>query len=153
MSIHWSDLTKDGRIEAIKAVYEPGMSAGEIAAAIGGVTRNAVIGMYTRHRPLLTDCGLRPFRTCGRSRSPRRERATPKAVFAKRSPAFVPAPIDRSPLPEAHLVGRPIAQMSGFQCRWPVNDAAPGETHLFCGLPTDAKYCSHHTSRAYRGRP
>lgn len=37
-------------------------------------------------------------------------------------------------------------------CRWPVNDPAPGETFLFCGLDAEPgkSYCAHHLARGYR---
>lgn len=46
----------------------------------------------------------------------------------------------------------PIGELRLNQCRWPVNDAAPGETHLFCGLATQPakSYCAHHEARKLR---
>lgn len=150
MSIHWRDLSAEGRIEAIKTVYEPGMSASEIAARIGGITRNAIIGMYGRHRHLKTECSLRPFRTCTRSRKgeakPRRKPVNLDALvrFVK------PEPVERIDIPEAHLCGQPLVRVHKGQCWWPVNEAERNELHLFCGQPTEATYCAHHVSRAYR---
>lgn len=45
-----------------------------------------------------------------------------------------------------HGVGRPITDLGHNQCRWSVNDAQPGQTHLFCGDKTvpGKSYCVLH---------
>lgn len=44
----------------------------------------------------------------------------------------------------------PLADLEWKDCRWPVNDAARGETHLFCGHRAENPYgyCAHHALRA-----
>lgn len=44
----------------------------------------------------------------------------------------------------------PLLALRGGQCRFPVNDARPGEEHLFCGHPAQPgkSYCLHHLARA-----
>ncbi len=43
----------------------------------------------------------------------------------------------------------PLADLQWRDCRFPVNDAARGETHLFCGAPTisSTRWCQHHLMR------
>ena len=41
----------------------------------------------------------------------------------------------------------PLMMLEARECRWPVNNAAPGEEHLFCGLEADGPYCAHHAAR------
>jgi len=42
-----------------------------------------------------------------------------------------------------------LVDLAAGQCRFPVNDAGQGETHLFCGQPTRiGAYCAHHHERA-----
>ena len=43
----------------------------------------------------------------------------------------------------------PLADLEWRDCRFPVNDAARGETHLFCGAPTtgNTRWCRHHLMR------
>ena len=43
----------------------------------------------------------------------------------------------------------PMMELQAGACKWPVNDAAKGEQHLFCGLPADGSYCEQHRKRAY----
>lgn len=72
-------------------------------------------------------------------------------------PAFVPRPASAlSGRVEAPIVrdaaSRHVAlvDLKHDECRFPVNDAAPGEMHLFCGMPAAAgrPYCRHHALRA-----
>ena len=153
MSIHWRELTTDGKIEAIKAVYEPGMSAKEIAESIGGIGRNVVCGIFFRHGPKLEGFPLRAYRT-----GPTRPAKKPKVRSDKFSfGAFdiKKAKVAKAELAStqpAHMCGRPLVDLKGSQCRWPVNEADVGELHLFCGAPADRSYCEHHTARSYRPR-
>lgn len=45
----------------------------------------------------------------------------------------------------------PLDDLEWSDCRWPVNDAARGEVHLFCGLHAEKPggYCAHHAQRAW----
>lgn len=45
---------------------------------------------------------------------------------------------------------RPLIEIKANECRWPVNDASPGQAHLFCGLPVKPihPYCPTHCTRA-----
>ena len=152
--VTWSDLSKEGRIAAIKAVYEPGMSAREIAMAIGGISRNAVVGIYGRHGQHLEGYGLRPFRTSGRNRKDGKRSKVDLSKYrgyVKATPKLKAEPVVKEAEPELHICGQPLISMRGQECRWPVNEAEIGEMHLFCGLPSDGTYCSHHKAQAYRG--
>lgn len=44
----------------------------------------------------------------------------------------------------------PLWELGSRDCRWPVNDAAVGETHLFCGHEAvdGSSYCAHHKARS-----
>ncbi|WP_159585956.1 GcrA family cell cycle regulator [Chelativorans xinjiangense] len=56
--LHWKDLDTPGKIDAIKAVHEHGMSARKIAQEIPGASRNSIIGMYHRHANKLVGFAL-----------------------------------------------------------------------------------------------
>lgn len=49
----------------------------------------------------------------------------------------------------ARCDGLRLAQLEHDQCRFAVNAAAPGETHLFCGEPVAGRssWCAHHLER------
>lgn len=155
----WSDLTTEGRIEAIKAVWEPGMSAQQIASAVPYVvSRNAIIGMLNRHGNEMPGIRLRAIGDNGqvKERKPRKSRAKPASELrhhprpkvehriAVVSPSILFDHAPSIPLPEPEFipgerltVGRPIHLLGHGECRWPVNDAEKGELHLFCGSPAD----------------
>jgi hypothetical protein len=129
MTIQWQSLNVPGKIDAIASVYKPGMSGADIAAQFEGATRCAVISVYNRYPQEFVDIPLE-----GKSGP---KPGTIRQVEQMRHSG------------ETHVCGRPLALLERYQCRWAVNDAGPGETHLFCGLPAKASYCEHHTLRAY----
>src|SRR5262249_23148606 len=47
----------------------------------------------------------------------------------------------------------PLLELRNGDCRFPVNEAARGELHLFCGLPQDGEssWCRHHRLRCCGG--
>lgn len=148
--MHWQNLDRQGKIDAIRTVWRDGMSAAQIAAHFHGATRNAIVGMYDRWGDRLEGHPLRPATVQPNvvrvPRAPRR-RAKPRATVpakifkAKPKPAFAE---------EQQLAGVPMMMLGPRQCKWPVNEAEIGELHLFCGLEADGSFCAHHHSRAFR---
>lgn len=169
----WNCLTTQGRIEAIKAVWEDGMSSKQLAAALphNGVSRNAVIGILHRHKAKLPGIHLQPFGSNGwvkgNPRKPRKSRAKPASELRVSKPAQ-PRPrikvvspsilfehVPSKPLPEPAFVpgermtvGRPIHMLGHGECRWAVNDAEKGELHLFCGAPAEGPWCECHRRKS-----
>lgn len=167
----WRDLTPEGRVEAIKAVWEDGMSAKQIALALPyhGVSRNAVIGILHRHKAKLTGIHLQPFGSNGwvkgQPRKRRKSRAKPASERLPRpaprprikvvSPSILFEHVPSKPLPESVFVpgecltvGRPIHLLGLNECRWAVNDADKGELHLFCGAPAEGSWCECHRRKS-----
>lgn len=143
MTVHWQDLDRDAKIQAIRTVWRDGISASKIAAHFRGASRNAIVGMYDRWGDRLGDTPLRPpavERKVDRVPRPAR-RALPRLVKRRPPPAVAE---------EQHLVGVPMTMLHARQCKWPVNEAEIGETHLFCGLAADGSFCAHHHDRAFR---
>jgi GcrA cell cycle regulator len=149
----WSDE----RVEQLRKLWEAGLSASQIAAELGNVTRNAVIGKVHR-------LGL-----AGRAKStaaaPRQRKPRPAQHVVR-----VSRPVSRGNTALAHafeeeLEPDPIAfdnvvpmsqrlslsQLSEATCHWPVGD--PGSPDFFfcggkalAGLP----YCAYHSRVAYQ---
>lgn len=141
--MHWKHLKCQEKIEAIKVIWEAGMSARHIAANFDGATRFAVIGLYGRHGDKLKDHPLRlPCNQLGAARVRKEKTVSIRHPTApqppRRPPAYVGGPI---------LAGKPLMMVGAKECRWPVNDAEVGEVHLFCAMPADGIYCSHHRLR------
>ncbi len=139
----------DTRIERLKAFWADGRPASEIAALLGDVTRNAVIGKVHR-------LGLAGRKTTSRQPAPRRtspRRNGSGSAGLRRPPARIvrPAfpPMPAPPPPVAALMV-PLRQLRDDQCRWPIGD--PYEAGFgFCGCQKapGVPYCGHHAAIAY----
>ncbi|MDX2263453.1 MAG: GcrA family cell cycle regulator [Hyphomicrobiales bacterium] len=138
------------RIEQLKSAWTKGLSAAQIAAELGSVSRNAVIGKLHR-------LGLNRGRLAGRRKSagprlnlqrqpPPRSRPTPPAPTREprlRLPELSPPPTDRIRL----------VTLTATSCRWPEGDPKHWDFH-FCGRPAKpgSPYCPHPAARAVRRR-
>jgi GcrA cell cycle regulator len=148
----------DERIELLKKLWSDGLSASQIAAELGGITRNAVIGKV--HRLGLTGRDKRAASSTPRPRKPRsathmlrvgRESIRGNTALAK---AYE---IEAEAMPELIEniipVGqrRTILDISEETCRWPIGDPGSSE-FFFCGGNTIASlpYCAYHSRVAYQ---
>lgn len=148
----------DDRVEQFKKLWEAGLSASQIAAELGNVTRNAVIGKVHR-------LGL-----SGRAKSPSSAAPRPRKVRPAQHMMRISRPVSRGNTALAHVYeveveADPIAfdnvvpmsqrlsllELTEATCHWPVGD--PGSADFFfcggksiSGLP----YCAHHSRVAYQ---
>lgn len=146
-----SPWTEENVLKA-KRLRSAGRSAAEIATAIGGVSRNAVIGVL--HRAGLTGGGK-----SGRPSKPGAS-APPKTavnlrqyngVARKAATARVSPPV---PLPKLRVVAAAsrfvcLVDLKRGQCRYVTDDPGPGRMDhaLFCGANTGGEtYCPAHRS-------
>jgi GcrA cell cycle regulator len=153
----------DDRVALLRRLWEDGQSASKIAAQLGGVTRNAVIGKVHR-------LGLG-----GRARGSEEAQVTPQTakaveietpitVVETQAPEPVailshrPAPIFPTPAPAApDTVALAVSQrvtimdLRESMCRWPLGDPTTPEFR-FCGARsiTGLPYCTHHAEIAYQ---
>lgn len=122
------------RVAQLKILHAEGLSGSEIAAALGGVSRNAVIGKIHRLRLATRGKTTRPSRV--------RKKRPPRPVPDSFAPTWQPAPlfIPAANLPPLRLA---ILELQPDECRFPVTDETP---FLFCGHPQthDSSYCFHH---------
>lgn len=145
----------DERVELLKRLWADGLSASQIAAELGGVTRNAVIGKV--HRLSLSgrakqSNGPRPHRP----RTPRAPRAPRPMVIGNTALKLHRAPQPRRlQLAEDVVVPIPlkasILSLNENTCRWPIGDPT-AEDFCFCGhVPRDqSPYCEYHARVAYQ---
>ena len=169
----------DERVEVLKKMWGEGQSASVIAKALGGVTRNAVIGKVHRlglsnratstssksSAKSKTSSKAKPTIQTGPSRTVTQGesvRITPPAV-RKIIPAGQPLP----PQPSANEISpEALAKVSEVEktakkislmeltektCKWPVGDPATDD-FWFCGLSvqTGKPYCEAHVSVAFQ---
>lgn len=130
------------RVEQLKSLWTEGLSASQIARALGGVTRNAVIGKVHR-------LGLAGRATPTRSERPRLA-TTPR--ISLRVPHVPPPPVvEEDPLimEDGHFAT--VLTINNAMCRWPIGDPAENEFH-FCGRgpKSGSPYCEAHARKAYQ---
>ncbi|MGR7994704.1 MULTISPECIES: GcrA family cell cycle regulator [unclassified Xanthobacter] len=156
----------DERVELLKKLWSEGLSASQIAAELGEVTRNAVIGKVhrlglsgrTKAAPAPT---TRP-RTSARPEG--REQARPQRPLTQGNVALAPELEDLveeapAPAPEPEMASNvvPMGQrctimnLTESTCRWPMGE--PGtDSFYFCGSKSNpgSPYCAHHARIAYQ---
>lgn len=159
----------DERVELLRKLWSEGLSASQIAAQLGGVSRNAVIGKV--HRLKLSARGratATPVRQKKAAPSSTGAKMVTRAATVSRS---MPASIGATALqaqfdaePVARHVVRPVAnvvvpisrrlqliQLTERTCKWPNGDPLTEEFH-FCGNEAgeSGPYCSYHSRIAFQ---
>jgi GcrA cell cycle regulator len=147
----------DERVELLKKLWSDGLSASQIAAELGGITRNAVIGKVHRlglsGRAKSTSTGApRPRKT----RSPSHMLRIGRSVRGNTALAHaydIEADAEPELIDNIIPIGqrRTILELNEQTCRWPVGD--PGSTDFFfCGgqTITSLPYCAYHSRMAYQ---
>ena len=157
----------DERVELLRKLWAEGLSASQIAAQLGGVSRNAVIGKV--HRLKLSSRG-RAAPT--QARQKKTKTAAPKAAKPA-SPPSRPVPqtigatalkieYDEEPAPRPMAraddsVVVPISrrlklvELTDRTCKWPNGDPLNEDFH-FCGTASKdgSPYCAYHARLAYQ---
>ncbi len=169
----------DDRVEMLKKLWAEGLSASQIAAKLGGVSRNAVIGKVHR------------LKLSGRAKSPKSAAPKTKRTAAPRSAASgatggrggggygaggrtggsmthaigatalkqdhqlapLSAPVQR-PMEDVVVPipkRLPLTELNEHTCKWPYGDPLAGEFY-FCGHNSDEKspYCKYHGKLAFQ---
>jgi GcrA cell cycle regulator len=139
----WSE----DRVTTLKSLWLDGLSASQIAKALGGVTRNAVIGKIHRlglSRRAAPSAPTRPART-SIPRSPR------PVTAARPKPAVRHAAVPASPgsTPEGPGLVSSMAALGAHACKWPIGDPKD-ERFSFCGRLADGPYCRSHKALAFQ---
>lgn len=158
----------DERVEQLKKLWAEGLSASQIAAQLGGVSRNAVIGKV--HRLHLSSRG-RATSAAPRAKKPVQATSakvttkpvqTTRIVTASIGATALQAQFDAEPIarhqlrPQTNVVV-PISrrlqliQLSEKTCKWPNGDPL-AEDFSFCGndVGENGPYCGFHSSVAFQ---
>ena len=113
----------DERVEQLKTLWTEGLSASQIARALGGVTRNAVIGKVHR-------LGLAGRATPARTDRPRLPSAPRVSLRNHHAPE--PPVVEEDPLTLNDGSHATVLTINDRMCRWPIGDPSENEFH-FCG--------------------
>ena len=159
----------DERVEMLKKLWADGLSASQIAAQLGGVSRNAVIGKV--HRLNLPGRAKSGGQAAARTK---RQTAAPRAPnYASRATTAAARPVGRSVgatalkteliaieeydtrpvtdvvVPISRRLG--LVQLTERTCKWPIGDPLQEGFH-FCGNDSgDASpYCTYHARLAFQ---
>ncbi|MEM8754218.1 MAG: GcrA family cell cycle regulator [Pseudomonadota bacterium] len=169
----------DERVEKLKAMWAEGQSASQIAKALGGVTRNAVIGKV--HRLGLSNRAA--SKPAAPAAAPALETKAAKPAAAQPAPAPEPAPraeVAPKPAPQPSSRREPppptpamvedaqrtaealaaiekkakrldLLELTERTCKWPIGDPATDD-FFFCGLPCQPgkPYCESHVAVAFQ---
>ncbi|MCZ2203425.1 GcrA family cell cycle regulator [Bartonella sp. A05] len=163
----------DERVELLKKFWSEGLSASQIAAQLGGVSRNAVIGKV--HRLKLPGRG-KTTQVVSRTQKilsgvsstvPRTRRSVPPVLPENALSTssedmalkidFIAEEVVESDVPVQSNVVMPVSrhlnllQLSEHTCRWPVGDPLLSDFH-FCGADSGESnpYCAFHAKLAFQ---
>ena len=131
----------DERIAQLKAGWEGGMTASQIAEQLGeGVTRNAVIGKA--HRLGLEALAAPPVAPPPNS--------PPAAVAATLAPRPIVA---KKPVRTGKAARTTLLDLNEKICKWPLGHPGDADFH-FCGKASQAgfPYCTEHCLLAYQAQ-
>lgn len=148
----------DERVETLKKLWADGLSASQIAAELGGITRNAVIGKV--HRLGLSGRAKTPAAAAPRPRKPRSHSQLLRVARpAVRGNTALAHAFELEVEPEPELLDnviplgqrRTLLELREDTCRWPIGDPGTAD-FFFCGGPAIAglPYCAHHSRVAYQ---
>lgn len=154
----------DERVELLRKLWSEGLSASQIAAQLGGVSRNAVIGkvhrlkLSARGRATATPARQKKAHSGAVKAAPRPARTIAASIGATALQIqYDVEPVARHmPRPAANVVV-PISRRLGLTeltertCKWPNGDPLM-EDFSFCGNDAgeNAPYCTYHSRLAYQ---
>jgi GcrA cell cycle regulator len=148
----------DERVDRLKKLWSDGLSASQIAAELGGVTRNAVIGKV--HRLGLSGRAKGNNQTANARRKPAATKNTGYTKATKTAGAGAktqsntpitpkPAPVLDIEKPKPMMLN--LLQLTDSTCKFPIGDPQE-EGFGFCGASPrdDDPYCEYHCRLAYQ---
>ncbi|QCI98858.1 GcrA family cell cycle regulator [Agrobacterium larrymoorei] len=166
----------DERVEKLKKLWAEGLSASQIAAQLGGVSRNAVIGKVHRlNLPGRAKAGGTVATSRPAVKRPASAPQRPANFAAARPAANRPVPVRTSgavafkedmdiDAVETLEYARPssnvvipisrrltLTELTERTCKWPVGDPLKDDFH-FCGCEASesSPYCKFHAKMAYQ---
>lgn len=146
----------DDRVETLRKLWTDGLSASQIAAELGGVTRNAVIGkvhrlgLSGRAKGTNNSGGGRAKKAAGQGSYTKQPRKT-GGNSAKKTASAAPRPAPVVDMPEPKPMMLTLLQLTENTCKYPIGDPQE-ETFGFCGAKSrdGDPYCEYHCKLTYQ---
>lgn len=142
-------MWNDTRVALLKKLWAEGLSTSQIAADLGGVTRNAVIGKVHR---LKLPAPVRSERAPVKPRAPKPHKSGPVIVqrIANRdAPSILPT----MPQPTGTVQRCTVLELNSRNCHWPFGEPQSPDFFFCGGDAVDGKpYCAGHCDVAYKAR-
>lgn len=158
----------DERVETLRKLWAEGLSASQIAAQLGGVSRNAVIGkvhrlkLSSRGRATAAPARQKKAQGAGSAKSVTRSATVTRTVTASVGATALQQQFDAEPVTRQYLrplenVVVPISQrlqlvqLNERTCKWPNGDPLSEDFH-FCGNDSaeSGPYCTYHARIAFQ---
>jgi GcrA cell cycle regulator len=144
------------RVEILTKLWQEGLSASQVAAEMGGISRNAVIGkvhrlgLSGRGQPATTKRQRRPRPLAEESRAVRPCAVGAAALRMEVRTLPQPAPRARENVVVPIAKRLPIEKLTERTCKWPIGDPGHSDFH-FCGHDAQGSlpYCDYHARVAY----
>jgi len=149
------------RVSRLTKLWADGLSASQVAADLGGVTRNAVIGKVHRlglsgrakpaasrvKRQTRSNTGYAATRTT--RAAPRTRGATALKMDVDAEIRFTPKPVEDVVIPISRKLT--LMQLSEKTCKWPTGDPQRPD-FSFCGHNSKeaTPYCEFHSKLAFQ---
>jgi len=161
MQMEWTDE----RVELLRKYWSEGLSASRIAAQLGGVSRNAVIGKV--HRLKLSSRGRTTTATTRQKKAPTATKTVVKAAVQRTVTTSIgatalQAQFDAEPVVQRYLrpvenvvvpISRRLAlvDLTERTCKWPNGDPLTDD-FSFCGNDAgeSGPYCAYHAKVAFQ---
>ncbi|MCV0395927.1 MAG: GcrA family cell cycle regulator [Rhizobiaceae bacterium] len=153
----------DERVDLLRKLWAEGLSASQIAAQLGGVSRNAVIGKVHRlklsSRGRATPAASRPKKPAGTPKPRNPASSAPRHVSI--GSTALQARFDAEPAPRQERaiedvvvpISRKLAlvELTERTCKWPNGDPL-SEDFSFCGNEAgeSGPYCAYHARLAFQ---
>jgi GcrA cell cycle regulator len=144
----------EDRVEALLQLWSLGLSASQIAARIGGISRNAALGKLHRlgrlkKRPTMS---TRAAEKVAEARAKRAKSTPDRTLMVMKTPTpprvYKPKQATNEPAPLAT-----IETDTGSGCRWICGDPRRLSSTV-CGHAVHARaWCEHHFARVYNLQP
>ena len=159
----WRAMPRDDRIAMIKDVWFDGASARDIAQALWNkeriqITRNAIIGYYSRHA---NELHTHPLQIASRKKTTRATHTPPRPLKGRPIRQIRPTTRKRAnTVPSTQAEAETLAYdnermpyakqlVDRTGCCWPYKTPTG---YLFCDAPKDesSQWCAHHRARCTR---